>query len=86
MKIWLFDYFFHKPANLICRGTDISKYFREYIGLRVNESRLYMILKQCDRRLEIQKKSVFISVFELEFRYLAYTVCLMCRSPDQALD
>ena len=28
-------------ANLICRGTDISKCFRESLGIRDNESRLY---------------------------------------------
>ena len=34
-------YFFLNSANLICRGTDISKYLRESLGLRDNESRLY---------------------------------------------
>ena len=29
-------------ANLICRSTDISKYFRESLGIRDNESRLYI--------------------------------------------
>ena len=33
-------YFFLNSANLTCRGKDISKYFREYLGLRNNESRL----------------------------------------------
>ena len=27
-------------VNLICRGTDISKYFRDSLGIRDNESRL----------------------------------------------
>ena len=36
-------YFFLKSANLICRSTDISKYFRESLGVRDNESRLYLI-------------------------------------------
>ena len=31
-------------ATLICRGTDISKCFRETRGIRDNESRLYKIL------------------------------------------
>ena len=35
------NYFFRNSANLICRGTDISKYFRESLGIRDNESRLY---------------------------------------------
>ena len=29
-------------ANLICRSTDISKYFRESLGIQDNESRLYI--------------------------------------------
>ena len=36
------NYFFLNSANLICRGTDISKYFKESLGIRDNESRLYM--------------------------------------------
>ena len=31
-------YFFLNSANLICRGTDISKYFRETLGLLDNKS------------------------------------------------
>ena len=33
---------FFNSANLTCRGLDISKYFREFLGLRDNESRLYL--------------------------------------------
>ena len=33
------NYFFLNSENL-CRGTDISKYFRESLGIRDNESRL----------------------------------------------
>ena len=36
----LFDLFFLKFANLICRGTDISKYLTASTGLLENESRL----------------------------------------------
>ena len=32
---------FLSSANLICRGTDISKCFRESLGLRDNENRMY---------------------------------------------
>ena len=32
------NYFFLNSANLICRGTDISKYFRGSLGIRDNES------------------------------------------------
>ena len=41
-KIWLFDLFFLNSANLICRSTDISKYFRESLRIRDTESRLYI--------------------------------------------
>ena len=30
------------PANFICRGTDISMYFRESLAIRDSESRLYI--------------------------------------------
>ena len=33
---------FLTPSTLICRGTDISKYFSESLGIRDNESRLYV--------------------------------------------
>ena len=36
------NYFWFNSANLICRGTDISKYFRKSFGIRDNESRLYL--------------------------------------------
>ena len=39
--MWLFELFFLNSENLICRGTDISKCFRESHGIRDNESRLY---------------------------------------------
>ena len=43
-EMWLFDLsFFLNSANLISRDTDISKYFRESLGLRDDESRLYFL-------------------------------------------
>ena len=45
--MWLFGFFFNS-ANLICRGTDISKYFRESLGLRDNESRLFIPFREYD--------------------------------------
>ena len=35
------NYFFLNSVNPICRGTDISKYFRESLGIRDNGSLLY---------------------------------------------
>ena len=40
--MWLIELFFLNSANLIYRGTDISKYFRESLEIRDNESRLYL--------------------------------------------
>ena len=34
----LCELFFLNSANLICRDTDISKYFRESLGIRDNEN------------------------------------------------
>ena len=36
-------FFFLNSGNLICRSTGISMYFRESLGVRDNESRLYCI-------------------------------------------
>ena len=44
VKCGCLNYFFLNPENLICRGTDISKCFRESLGIRDNESRLYSSL------------------------------------------
>ena len=41
----LFDLFFLQSAILIFLSTDISKYFRESLGIRYNESRLYIITR-----------------------------------------
>ena len=45
------NYFFFNSANLICRGTDISKYFIVSLGLRDNVSRLYTRLKQSPKKV-----------------------------------
>ena len=37
-------FYFLNSGNLICRRTDISMYFRESLGVRDNESRLYMYI------------------------------------------
>ena len=39
--MWLFELVF--PANLIRQSTDISKYFREALGIRDNESTVFEI-------------------------------------------
>ena len=44
VKCGCLNYFFLNSANLICRGMDILKYFREFLGIRDNESRLYIHL------------------------------------------
>ena len=42
-------------STLICRGTDISKYFSESLGIRDNESRLYIDPNFQDRMLPTQR-------------------------------
>ena len=37
------NYFFLNSENLICQGTDISKCVRESLGIRDNESQLYLL-------------------------------------------
>ena len=41
---------FLNSANLICRGTDISKCFRESIGIRDNEGQLYVNIQRFYKR------------------------------------
>ena len=55
MKCGCSIYFILNSANLICRGTDISKYFRESFELRDNENRLYF------PRTDIEEMSVYLS-------------------------
>ena len=38
---------FLSSVNLICRSTDISKCFIESLGVRDNESRLYILYDHC---------------------------------------
>ena len=45
-------------ATLICRGTDISKCFRESLGIRDNESRLYIISSAPRNIYVIQYKTI----------------------------
>ena len=52
------NYFFLNSANLICRGTDISKHFIESLGIRDNESRLYCSQKQRTHK----RKKIEVSV------------------------
>ena len=51
--------FFLNSENLICRGTDISKCFREPLGIRDNESRLYMVYftRKLSKKMQIQTRN-----------------------------
>ena len=40
LKCGCLNYFFLNSSNLICRGMDISKYFRGFLAIRDNESPL----------------------------------------------
>ena len=45
--MWLFKLFFLNSANLICQGKDISKYFRESLGIRDNKSTVLRVNNDC---------------------------------------
>ena len=66
MKSGCSIYLFPNSANLICRCTDISKYFRESLGLRDNESRLYINPSSNGKKKEnASKKCVAFLSFRL---------------------
>ena len=75
-KMWLFDLFFHNSANLICRSTDISKYFRESLGIRDNESQLYLDVYLFDSRsCTIQTSFTdFLNLFTLSGLFYHYSL------------
>ena len=53
--MWLFELFFPQfSATVICRCSDILKYFREFLGIRDNESRLYSFEK--NKKQKTKKK------------------------------
>ena len=60
---------FLNSANLICRGTDISKYSREYCGLRDNESRLYQNL------LNIALRCILFQVYNYVYAWIILKGC-----------
>ena len=62
------NYLFLNSVNLICQGTDISKYFRESLGIRDNESRLYLNRRVFVLALEVdvQARVPFLSISEVD--------------------
>ena len=71
--MWLFEYFFLNSANLICRGTYISKYLIESLGIRDNGSRLYHDFVVCYIRLQSGKGKDMKLVW---FIFLIFIMCL----------
>ena len=60
-------------STLICRGTDISKYFSESLGIRDNESRLY-ILYQFWFSLSDTLTVICVKVSEI-YKHLLKIIC-----------
>ena len=58
-------HFFLNLANLICRGTDISKYFRQSLGIRENEGRLYITLTY-EHRVDASTTTIWTGLFPIE--------------------
>ena len=79
--------FFLNSANLICRTADISKYFRESLGIRDNESRLYihMIITNTSHvGLIVETLQTLLFVLDCESNYYGdmCTACGNCLDDD----
>ena len=60
---------FLTSATLICRGTNISKCFRESLGIRDNVSRLYVTKKKKKKK---KKKKIQVVSEEPELQTTVY--------------
>ena len=66
-EMWLFDLFILNSANLVCRYTDISKYFRLSFEIRDKESQLYLT----------QAKYLFSYLFSYLLLLYQFVFCLL---------
>ena len=55
-------YFSHNSANLICRVTDISKYFRESLGLPDNKKSTLLCL---DKTLRMHRRNLNMCILHM---------------------
>ena len=63
---------FLTSATLICPATDISKYFRECLGIRDNEIRLYFLLMSV---FTLNIQTLYLcTVSILKFEYVPFTI------------
>ena len=79
--------FFLNSANLIYRDTDISKYFRESIGLRDNESRPYFTpinIQQVPLPLQGIALLLFLNMYTHKFKYLQI-LCICTNSHSEPI-
>ena len=73
-------------AILICRGTDISKYFRKPLGIRDNESRLYMqsVVWHVHYTLSFIQIDIFINCSFESGNSISYNIAyVLSRDSDQ---
>ena len=56
-------HFVINSANLLCRGMDILRYFRESFGLRDNECRLYVEIVSASLQKVVCSKKKKIMLF-----------------------
>ena len=57
------------PANLICRSSDIWKNFREALGLRGKESRLYSHKTNTKTKTLISRKGIINNIITKETNF-----------------
>ena len=65
---------FPESANLICRSTDISNCFIESLGVRDNESRLYVYRN--DTHADLSMVNLHILLSGKDFCLLPFIICL----------
>ena len=70
-------------STLICRGTDISKYFSESLGIRDDESRLYTAVYE--ETIKLSLRFSFLCVFFVSKGNILYSRLSLSRIPRDSL-
>ena len=66
--MWLIELVLLNSANLICRSTDILKFFRESLRIRDNESRLFLVDRTCNSGWPLRTHMPYLTVWDKSHR------------------